>query len=87
MRGKCETLTSQISRNDLIRLYGEPDEIGGFSRKKKRGMILKYEETEFHFNGDKSDSLLSLIYKERVVNDEHHPEISVLFEEGANVVT
>lgn len=87
MRGKSEKLTPQTSRSELLQLFGEPDDIGGFSRKKKRGMILKYGETEFHFNGDKEDSFLFLIYREKVVNGEHYPEISILFEQSANIVT
>ncbi|MEN8220264.1 MAG: hypothetical protein ABFS56_28715 [Pseudomonadota bacterium] len=75
LKSKKAKLSSSTSRIDLINLFGEPDDIGGFSRKKKRGVILKYNDTEFHFNGDKDNDLLFLIYREREINGEYYPEI------------
>lgn len=80
IKGREATLSRNTSRSDLINIFGEPDDIGGFSRKKKRGLILKYNDTEFHFDGDKDNSLLHLIYRERETGGEYIPELSIKLE-------
>ena len=77
MKQKEFKVTSSTTREQLIRLVGTPDDIGGFSSKRKRGAILKYDETEFHFTGDKDEDHLRLIYREQKVGDDYVPEISI----------
>ena len=79
LNGVIADVSAETTRKKLIDLFGEPDDVGGFSRKKKRGKILKYGETEFHFVGDKETDTLFLVYRERLVVDEYIPEISIMF--------
>lgn len=51
------------SREDIRTLFGEPDAVGGTSRKYRTPAVWKYGELEFHF-GPKSTDLLALIYSE-----------------------
>ena len=52
-----------ITRDELKAILGEPDDLGGTSRKQVTPLIWKYDELEFHF-GHGSDGLLWLIYSE-----------------------
>lgn len=70
-------MSRETSRKELQSIFGPPDDIGGFSRKKKRGVILKYGETEFHFDGDRDEDRLFLIYREHEVAGEIVPEVSI----------
>jgi len=79
MRRIFGTVSYETTRRELVILFGEPDNIGGFSRKIKRGQILKYGETEFHFTGGKELDTLFLIYRKQLVIDEYVPEISIKF--------
>jgi len=45
------------TRDELRALFGEPDSVGGTSRKHKRPGIWKYGDLEFHFEKDKTDAL------------------------------
>ncbi len=49
-----------FSRDEVRRVLGEPDDVGGTSRKHRRPRIWRYRDLEFHFSGDG----LSLIYQE-----------------------
>ncbi len=80
IRDKKAKLSGNTQRSDFFDLFGEPDDIGGFSRKKKKGVILRYGDTEFHFYGDKDNDLLYLIYRELETGGEYYPEISIKFE-------
>ena len=61
-----------MTRDELKAILGEPDDVGGTSRKQRTPVIWKYDELEFYF--DKGpDGKLSLIYSE--VNDV--PAISI----------
>ena len=61
-------------------MIGEPEDIGGISRKKRRGQILKYGKIEFHFDGDRGQDHLFLIYREKWIGDQVSPDLSVNFE-------
>ena len=80
IRDKKATLPKNTLRSDLVAFFGEPDDIGGFSRKKKRGLILKYDGTEFHFDGDKDHDLLRLIYREHEIDGAYVSELSIKLE-------
>ncbi len=79
LNGKVASVSGQTSRLELINLFGEPDDIGGFSRKSKRGRIIKYGDSEFHFEGDQDDDSLFLIYREQLVAGEYVPEMCIKF--------
>ena len=49
------------TREHIRDLFGEPDKMGGISRKHKIPAIWKYGELEFHF-GNKRTDVLSLIW-------------------------
>jgi hypothetical protein len=51
------------TREDLRRIFGEPDDLGGISNKHTTPSIWKYGELEFHFGPLDSDVLV-LIYSE-----------------------
>ena len=38
-----------ISREELVALLGEPDDVGGTSRKYRTPGVYKYDDVEFHF--------------------------------------
>ncbi len=82
LRGNAIRLTAETTRGQLVELVGEADDIGAISRKAKRGRILKYDETEFHFDGHRDDSLLVLVYREHEINGEWYPDLSVKFDPG-----
>jgi hypothetical protein len=50
-------------REDIRALFGEPDAVGGTSRKIRTPTIWKYGELEFHF-GPRNTDVLALIYSE-----------------------
>ena len=77
--GNRVTASASSTRDDIKLALGEPDDLGGFSRRQKRGTILKYGDTEFHFAGEKGSDQLLLIWREREVLGERVPEISVKF--------
>ena len=79
INGVTATVSEKTTRSDLVALFGEPHTVGGFSRRKKRGQILKYEETEFHFMGDKDNDTLILVYRDQVVQEDSFTEISIKF--------
>lgn len=81
IRDRKALLSGKTTRSQLIEQFGEPDDIGGFSRKKKIGSILKYGEIEFHFTGDKPNDCLRLIFQDGEVNGEYIPYFSVNFKE------
>jgi hypothetical protein len=74
---QAATVSRRTSRQELQSLFGPPDDVGGFSRKKKRGGILKYGQTEFHFDGDQDEDCLFLIYREQDVDGVIVPEVSI----------
>jgi hypothetical protein len=51
------------TREQVKEILGEPDSMGGISRKNQIPAIWRYEEIEFHF-GPKPNDVLSLIYSE-----------------------
>lgn len=77
LRGNAIVLDITTTRSQLIELAGEPDDIGGFGRKTRRGQILKYDATEFHFMGDKDADCLFLIYSEHDVSGELLPNLCI----------
>ena len=52
-----------ITRDELKAILGEPDDVGGTSRKQRTPVIWKYDQLEFFF-GRGSDGVLELIYSE-----------------------
>ena len=52
-----------ITRDELRAILGEPDDVGGTSRKYPNPAIWKYEDLEFHFEPGQ-DGMLWLIYSE-----------------------
>lgn len=50
------------TRQEIKSLFGEPDTVGGTSRRHKTPAIWKYGELEFHFG--KGTDELSLIYSD-----------------------
>lgn len=50
-----------ISRDDLRSLFGEPDALGGLTRRKRQAPIWLFRPVEFHFT---TDGRLFLIYTE-----------------------
>jgi hypothetical protein len=52
-----------MTRDQLKATLGEPDDVGGTSRKQRTPLIWKYDELEFHFEHG-SDGSLWLIYSE-----------------------
>ena len=53
-----------MTRAELKAVLGEPDDVGGTSRRWKTPAILKYAELEFHF-GLGPQGRLELIHRER----------------------
>lgn len=53
-----------MSRDELKAVLGEPDDVGGTSRKWRTPAIFKYADVEFHF-GPGPQGTLILIYRER----------------------
>ncbi len=70
LRNETISVSGKTTRTELIQTLGNPDDIGGFSKKKKRGEVLKYEDIEFHFSGDKDSDNLTLIYRDRIIAGE-----------------
>ena len=66
-----------MTRDDLRAILGEPDDVGGTSRKYPNPAIWKYGELEFHFEQGQ-DGTLWLIYSE--VNDVPAVSIRVINE-------
>ncbi|MFA7555285.1 MAG: hypothetical protein WCY88_13620 [Spongiibacteraceae bacterium] len=74
---KTIVVSAATTRAALIELLGEPDEINGISDEVKKGNILIYVDTEFHFLGDASTDNLALIYQEMDIDGERYPEYSI----------
>jgi hypothetical protein len=53
-----------MSRDEVRGILGDPEDIGGTSRKHRTPAIWKYGDLEFHF-GPKVNDQLSLIYMEQ----------------------
>lgn len=53
-----------MSRAELKAVLGEPDDVGGTSRRWRTPAIFKYADVEFHF-GLGPQGRLTLIYQER----------------------
>jgi hypothetical protein len=60
--GVISPLQLGCSHADLISILGEPDDVGGTSRKYPTPTIWKYCDLEFHF--EKNEDALCLIYAE-----------------------
>lgn len=71
--GEINPIKLGFSRNEIQSIFGEPDTVGGFSRKNKLPAILKYGEIEFHF-GNKPEDKLYLIYQD---NDDGIVEVCI----------
>jgi len=67
---KAATVSRRTSRQELQSLFGPPDDVGD--------VILKYGQTEFHFNGDQDEDCLFLIYREKDVAGVIVPDISIM---------
>ena len=52
-----------MSRDDVRAAFGEPDDVGGTSRKRKEPAIWVYGGLEFHFDHTAGDELF-LIYRD-----------------------
>jgi hypothetical protein len=52
-----------MTRDELKAILGEPDDVGGTTRKQVTSLIWKYDELEFHFERG-FDGSLWLIYSE-----------------------
>lgn len=61
-----------MSRDELKAALGEPDDVGGTSRRWRTPAIFKYADVEFHF-GLGPQGRLTLIYRER----DSIPEVSI----------
>lgn len=61
-----------MTRAELKAVIGEPDDVGGTSRRWRTPAIYKYAELEFHF-GLGPQGLLELIYQEH----DDIPEVSI----------
>lgn len=61
-----------MTRDELKAVLGEPDDVGGTSRRWRTPAIYKYADLEFHF-GLGLQGRLTLIYQER----DNVPEISI----------
>jgi hypothetical protein len=61
--GEISPVRLGISREEMRLLFGDPDDVGGTSRKHRTPAIWKYGKLEFHF-GPRSTDVLSLIYCE-----------------------
>jgi hypothetical protein len=59
--GDIGNIRAAMHRDELKELLGEPDDVGGTSRKRRMPRIWKYGSVEFHF-GDEDD--LRLVYFE-----------------------
>ena len=53
-----------MTRDELKAVLGQPDDVGGTSRKWRTPAIYKYADMEFHF-GKGPQGTLFLIYRER----------------------
>jgi hypothetical protein len=53
-----------MSRDELKAVLGQPDDVGGTSRRWRTPAIYKYSDVEFHF-GLGPEGTLDLIYRER----------------------
>jgi hypothetical protein len=51
-------LRADLSREDVIQLLGQPDDIGGTSRKYPTPRIYKYGDIELHFTPYKNGRLV-----------------------------
>lgn len=62
-------LPAQATRQDVISLYGEPEEKGGTSRKHKQPLIFRYKRRfEFWFEPRK-DGKLERVYRVNYLGD------------------
>lgn len=61
--GDISPIRLGCAREEIRALFGEPDAVGGATRKYRTPGIWKYGELEFHF-GPKSTDALCLIYSE-----------------------
>jgi hypothetical protein len=64
----------RMTRSEVRKLLGEPDDVGGTSRRNRTPAILKYGEVEFHFGRQARDGL-NLVYYEQ---NDTEPGITLL---------
>jgi hypothetical protein len=57
--GQVGALRLGATRDDIRALFGEPDQVGGVTRKHKQPRLWKYGPVEFHFG---PDDRLFLVY-------------------------
>ena len=73
-------LSSYTTKSQLVKLLGEPDDVDSYSKNRKRGQILKYEDIEFHFKGLEENDTLVLIHEEAKVNGKQVTTTAINFE-------
>ena len=61
--GIVEKLRIGMTREDVVRILGQPDDTGGASRKYRTPCIYKYRDIELHFTNGRN-GLLWMVYKE-----------------------
>jgi len=57
-----------ITRERLVELLGDPDDVGGTSRKYKTPSVYKYGTMEYHFGPRKNDTLWLIGYDDDQYN-------------------
>lgn len=73
-------LSAYTTKSQLIKLLGAPDEVDSYSKNRKRGQILTYEDIEFHFKGLEENDTLILIHKEEKINGKRVTTTAINFE-------
>jgi len=71
--GEISPVRLGLTREKIKALFGEPDAVGGTSRKYRTPSVWKYGELEFHFDSRSTD-VLWLIYSE---TPEGHVDVSI----------
>ena len=69
--GRISPIRMDMTREEVRAVLGEPDDVGGTSRKHRTPAIWKYGDVEFHFDYTAGGRLF-LIYRE---DEAGHPQI------------
>ena len=73
-------LSAYTTKSQLIKLLGEPDDVDSYSKNRKRGQILQYDDIEFHFKGLEEHDTLILIREKSKINGKQVTTTAINFD-------